>query len=112
MTFIPNIVDNVTISILFYFHYFSNNVNKNNHILDQILHKHDKGIEKQIRSKTLFIIVFLLRYNTNLMQIIYYKVVCATYNSVILTTDTFVIITMFFLHFILMGLSVIWKKII
>ena len=44
------------------------------------------------------------------MQIIYYKVVCATYNSVILTTDTFVIFTMYFLHFIPMGLSVIWKK--
>ena len=46
------------------------------------------------------------------MQVIYYKVVCTTYNSVILTTKTFVIFTMFFLKFILMGLSVIWKKII
>ena len=36
MKFVP--VDNVTcISILFYLHYFSNNVNKNNHILEQIL---------------------------------------------------------------------------
>ena len=40
------------------------------------------------------------------MQIIYHKVVCATYNSVILTTDTFLIFTMFFLHLLAPAVTV------
>ena len=35
------------------------------------------------------------------MQVIYYKVVCATYNSVILNNKTFVIFAMFFLNLFL-----------
>ena len=44
------------------------------------------------------------------MQVIYYKVVCATYNSVILNNKTFVIFTMFFLNIFLCQLF--GKKII
>ena len=107
MKFVP--VDNVTcISILFYLHYFSNNVNKSNHILEQILLR----FQKHIRRKTLFIIVLLLRYNTNLMQVMYYKVVCATNNSVILTIKTFVIFTIFFLNLFLWDCQLFGKKIL
>ena len=76
-------------------------------MLEQILHV---GIEKHITWKTLFIIASLLRYNTNLMQDIYYKVVCATYNSVMLTTKTFVIFTMFCLNLFLWDCQLFGKK--
>ena len=46
------------------------------------------------------------------MQVIYYKVVCATYNSVILNNKTFVIFTMFFLNLFLWDCQLFGKKII
>ena len=44
------------------------------------------------------------------MQDIYYKVVCATYNSVILNNKTFVIFTMFFLNLFLWVCQLFGKK--
>ena len=44
------------------------------------------------------------------MQVIYYKVVCATYNSVILTIKQFVIFTMFFLNLFLWDCQLFGKK--
>ena len=46
------------------------------------------------------------------MQVIYYKVVCATYNSVILNNKTFVIFTMFFFNLFLWDCQLFRKKII
>ena len=109
MTFIPNIVDNVTISILFYFHYFSNIVNTNDHILEQILHI---GIEKQIKMENIihYCISVEIQHKLNASYILQghmchlqqcnfdYQYICNFHHV--------------FLKFILMGLSAIWKKII
>ena len=44
------------------------------------------------------------------MQVIYYKVVCATYNSVILNNKTFVIFIMFFLNLFLWDCHLFGEK--